>query len=282
MEGSAMNNLKVTFTAHSPYKFTGSYFKRKPYEPLLEVIFTRYIPFPLKYPAKVTVVGDAYTTTSIRISNTQQNFIFSNPTWNSGWHSFDSIFAEEINPDRKSKKILHIYPMGIHFLGKVALNDAVYPTTHPFQNIVLVLHNEQRHLAKHYTNCTYLINEFCNLMKATSSFSFLDVVISVLATFKVHIPDIDILNVEGVIDFQFGKLISAQAYFEDALVEAHHYANGCTFICATKHSIIQKFPDGCIAIRSDLVDETEKNSELESALAKIEKMQKQTFLIPNG
>lgn len=275
-------SFEVTFTAKSPIDFTGSYFRRKRFIPLIEVILTRYIPFRLEYPVKVTITGDTCTIKSINISNYTQNFSFTYPTWCSGWYSFDSIFAEELNSDHKTKKILHIYTYGVYYFGKVLLTEVIDIHANPFQNALIVLKDEQRDLAKHYRNCTELINQLCNFLKENSSFSFIDVVKTVLSTFSMHISNFDILNVEGVINIYHGRLVSAKSYFEDALVEVYCANNGCELICATKHSIIKKYPDGCIAFSSDLTDESERQAELNAALEKIEKTHEQTFLFPTS
>lgn len=277
-----MNNLKVTFKAHSPYKFTGSHFRRKPYESLLTVILTRYIPFPLKYPATITIVGDEAIDRSIIISNETQFFRFTYPRWDNGWYSFDSIFAEELNSDRKTKKVLHIYVYGVYYFGKVSINDVVDIYAAPFQNALIVLKDEQKNLSKHYHNCTELICRLCEFLKDNSSFSFLDVVKIVLASFSMHISDFEILNVEGVINFYHGSLVSAKSYFDDSIVEAYITHTGCELTCATKNSIIQKFPDGCIAFKSDLLSDDRRQEELQKALERIEMVKKQTYIIPTN
>lgn len=276
-----MNNFEVTFTAKSPLRFTGSPFRRKRFVPLIEIIIARYLPFSLKYPAIVTITGDSDVTKSITISNNTQSFSFTYPAWDNGWYSFDSILAEELNADRKTKKVLHIYAYGVYYFDKVTLEEAVIDIhTMPFQNALLVLKDEQKSLPKHYNNSKELVCRLCAFMKTSFTFSFLDIVKIVLSVFNMHISDFDILNIEGVINFYHGRLVSAKSYFDGAVVEAYFTDRGCELTCITKHSIVQKFSDGCIAFKCDLTGEAEWDAELKSALEKIEITHKQTYLLP--
>ena len=169
---------------------------------------------------------------------------------------------------------------GVYYFGKVYINDVVDIYAAPFQNALIVLKDEQKNLTKHYHNSTELICRLCDFLKDNSSFSFLDVVKIVLASFSMHISDFEILNVEGVINFYHGSLVSAKSYFDDSVVEAYVTHTGCELACATKNSTIQKFPDGCIAFKSDLLGDDSRQEELQKALARIEMVEKQTYLLP--
>lgn len=282
-----MSNYKVTFTAKDPCKFAGSYFRRKRFEPLVEIILARYVPFTPKYPVQITVTGNDCTINSIDISNTTQHFRFDLPTWENGWYNFDSIFAEELNAtpegsktDRKTKKIMHIYPYGTYYFGKVFLNEVVDIHASPFQNTLVVLKEKQHCIPKHYNLCTELIRRICSFLGENSSFSFLDVVKTVLSTFNVQISQIDVLEIEGVINFYHGRLVWTRSFFNDAVVEAYVSETGYEFTCATKHSIVQKYPDGCITFKSDLDGESERDADFQEAMEKIEKTRKDVYLIP--
>lgn len=278
---SNLNNYEVTFTAKDPCTFSGSYFRRKRFVPLVELILARYIPFQLQYPARVTITGDDCAIKSITISNDTQTFTFTWPNWNNGWYSFDSILAEEINDDHKTKKVLHIYIYGVYYFGKVLLNEAVdIHNASPLQNGLIILKDAERCLPKHYRNSREVFYKLCNFLEENSSFSFLDVVKTVLSVFNMRISDIDVLNIQGVINFYHGRLVSARSYFEDAFVEVHITDDGCEFACATKHSVIKRFPDGCISVNSDLTDDDERNADVQEALEKIEAVRKDVYLIP--
>lgn len=278
------DNFDVTFTATSPYRYTGSHFRRKRHVQLVEYIITHFLPFPLNYPVKITVSGTASSISQVTFYSDTQYFRFSEPCWREGSvsYAFGDIYAESHNDDGVSKKVMHIYQYGMYFFGKVLLNEVLAPKANPFQNFLLIFNDTRPTDAKHYSCCKEIVFRLCDFLRSTSSFTYFDVLNTVMAVFNMNVGDIDILNIEGVLSIFHGKLVLANTYFDDALVECYFSNGKCEATCRTPKSVLTAYPDGCLAFRCDLENSGERNAELYTSLEKIDKAKKHLGFMPTN
>lgn len=283
-------NFKVTFTAKSPWHFTGAHFRRKRYESFISYIMTRFTPFPLEYPVKITICGNSVDGIEhITFENNTQYFKFLSPRWEDGStsYAFDDIVAEVNNPDGITKKVMHIYNYGTYYFDKILLNEAPIPPSHPFQNFLLLFNEDQPVDAKLYNNCKDLIYRLCSILEENSSFTYFDAVKTVLSVFNAHIEDIFILKIEGVINIYHGKLVSASAYYEDAVVQFYLSNGKCEATCCTDKCTVIAYPDGCLAFKSNTdsdineLTEDERGAQMQTALDRIKEAKKHLNFMPN-
>lgn len=280
------NNFEVTFIAKSPCNFTGSFFKRKRFEPFIFGIMSQYMPSPLKYPVKITIYGDKlFGIKTIKFSNLTQYFEFKNPHWEAASYAFKSISVEEFNTDLETKKILHIFTRELSYFAREPIKAGISEKAVPFQNFLLVFKEMQINDARRITAYKELLYQICNFLENNPNFTYFDVVKNILASLGICIEDIDTLQISGIIDIRHGKLVSACSYFEGAVVELH-FGNGENYAtCRTEKSICTVHKHGTdksLRFDSDIQNSEERDAEQQFCMKKIAEAEKYCNFIPTN
>lgn len=280
------NNFEVTFTAKSPCNFTGSFFRRKRFEPFVFGLITQYLPSPLEYPVEITIYGDKlFGIKTIKFSNQAQCFKFTEPHWEVASYAFKSISVEEFNTDLETKKILHIFTHELSYFAREPTKASINANPVPFQNFSLIFKEMQINDARRITTYKELLYQICNFLENNPNFTYFDVVKNILASLGICIEDIDTLQISGVIDICHGKLVSACSYFDGAVVELYFENGEIRATCRTNKSIctVHKHSNSkSIRFDSDIQDNKERDAEQQSCLEKIAEAEKYCNFIPTN
>lgn len=251
---------KVTFTAISPHDFRGKCFRRRRFIPMVEKILMSHLPFPLEYPAKISVTWDEICIQRVIIRNNDISFQFTLPRLKEETYIFDDILIEEFDND--TKNVTQFTSYGMFYAEDVPLSPCPTTPERPFKTYLLVMHNEITDHAKHYERCKNLLCQIQGFLKASPNFSFLDAVALFTSTFAISLADIYVLNISNVITFYNGKLADATSYFDNAKAEIYLGDDKEEITCASSSTTMKTCPDGCFLVSTTLKTEEEKHTEL--------------------
>lgn len=276
------NNFEVTFTARTPYTFTGNYFRRKRFEPFISKLISDYIPFPLIYPVKISIHGsNLFGIEEITFSNSTQHFTFINIQREGSFYGFESILASSINDDHKTEKILKITPNEILYFAKSRLKADPNIEPLPFENFSLTFKENRTTNEQRLRRCMSLLYQLNNFLQSDANLTYADAIEKILEAMKIRVDDIESLQISGVIDITNGKLIFANSYFEnDTVVKLRFEGKECYATCKNDLALLEEQPNGSIHFNSHFINELERNAELQAFLRKIAEAKSHLDILP--